>query len=206
LKLIDVRIRKLLGVLHILGLDKKLIYVRKMDDAWVETIFEKETCGMVRGLMVFLKGVQIGTLYKLRGSTISDGCNSSIVLDIGFEAEKNPIVSGEKAMLWHKILGHIGENGFQLLHDKCMVECMSNFSLDFDLCEHYVYGKQNQVIFPSSATRVEGILQLVHNDVFGPMSVPSLGKFVFYVSFIDDFLRNTWIYFLSNKYEVCDRF
>jgi transposase InsO family protein len=54
--------------------------------------------------------------------------------------------------------------------------------------------------------REEGILQLVHNDVFGPVSVPSLGKYVYYVSFIDEFSRNTWIYFLRKKYEVFDRF
>jgi hypothetical protein len=29
---------------------------------------------------------------------------------------------------------------------------------------------------------------------------------VYYVSFIDEFSRNTWIYFLRNKYEVFDRF
>jgi hypothetical protein len=28
---------------------------------------------------VLLKGVWIGTLYKLQGITISDGCNSSIL-------------------------------------------------------------------------------------------------------------------------------
>ena len=83
---------------------------------------------------------------------------------------------------------------------------MSNFSLDFDLCEYCVYGKKNRVIFPSGATREEGILQLVHSGVFGPMSIPSLGKSMYYVSFIDDFLRNAWIYFLMKKYEVFDRF
>jgi hypothetical protein len=46
----------------------------------------------------------------------------------------------------------------------------------------------------------------VHSDVFGPVSVPSLGKYMYYVSFIDEFSRNTWIYFLKNKYEVFDRF
>ena len=46
---------------------------------------------------------------------------------------------------------------------------------------------------------------LVHSDVFGLVSVPSLGKYVYYVSFIDDFSRNTWIYFLRNKSEVFDR-
>jgi hypothetical protein len=85
-------------------------------------------------------------------------------------------------MLWHQRLGHIGG----------MFDC----TLDFDFCEHCIYGKQNQVRFSSSATREKGILELVHNDVFGPILVPSLGKYMYYVSFIDDFLRNTWIYFL----------
>jgi hypothetical protein len=38
------------------------------------------------------------------------------------------------------------------------------------------------------------------------MHVPSLGKSVYYVSFIDYFSRNTWIYFLRNKSEVFDQF
>jgi hypothetical protein len=42
--------------------------------------------------------------------------------------------------------------------------------------------------------------------VFGPVPVPSLGKSVYYVSFINDFSRNTWIYFIRNKYEVFDKF
>jgi hypothetical protein len=54
--------------------------------------------------------------------------------------------------------------------------------------------------------RVERILQLVHSDVFGPVLVPSLGKSMYYVSFIDDFSRKTWIYFLKKKSEVFDRF
>ena len=46
----------------------------------------------------------------------------------------------------------------------------------------------------------------MHSDVFGHVKVPSLGKSVYYVSFIDDFSRNTWIYFLKKKSEVFDRF
>jgi hypothetical protein len=96
---------------------------------------------MVRGAMVFLEGFRFGTMYKVQGSIISDGCNSSIVLDIGFEEEITPIVSGERVMLWHQRKGHIGEKGLRILHGKGMVEGMSNFSLDFDFCEHCVYGK-----------------------------------------------------------------
>jgi hypothetical protein len=83
---------------------------------------------------------------------------------------------------------------------------MSNLFLDFDFCEQCVCGKKNRVRFPYGALREEGILQLVHSDVVRPMLVPSLEKYVYYVSFIYDFSRNTWIYFLMKKFEVFDSF
>ena len=42
--------------------------------------------------------------------------------------------------------------------------------------------------------------------MFGPVPIPSLGKYVYYVSFINDFLRNTWIYLLRKKSEVFAKF
>jgi hypothetical protein len=42
--------------------------------------------------------------------------------------------------------------------------------------------------------------------VFGPVPILSLDKSVYYVSFIDDFSRNMWIYFLRKKSEVFDQF
>ena len=38
------------------------------------------------------------------------------------------------------------------------------------------------------------------------MSSSSLSGYVYYVSFIDDFSRKTWIYFMKNKDEVCSKF
>ena len=90
---------------------------------------------------MLLNGVWFGTLYKLQGSTISDGCNNFVVPEIGVEEEKSPTVSRENAMLWHQRLAHIEEKRFRLLQGKGMVEGMSNCSLDFDLCEHCIYGK-----------------------------------------------------------------
>ena len=143
--------------------------------------------------MVLMRRVWYGTLYKLLGKTIIDECNNSVVLQEGGKYDKIVTASGGKKILWHQILGHIREG---------ITDC----TLDFDLCEHCIYGKQNRVRFASSATRAKGILELIHSDVFGPVPVPSLGKFVYYVSFIDDFSRNIWIYFLRKKSEVFSKF
>eukprot|EP00253_Pinus_taeda_P033611 PITA_33611 len=110
LKLQGGRVRTLLGVLHIPALARNLISVSKLDDASVKIDFEKDTCKMVRGALVLMRGVRIGTLYKLQGSTVVDECNSSVVPEIGAE---NLVVFGEKTMLWHQRLGHIGLNSLK---------------------------------------------------------------------------------------------
>eukprot|EP00253_Pinus_taeda_P025685 PITA_25685 len=108
LKLQGGRVRTLPGVLHIPALARNLISVSKLDDAGVKTMFEKDTCKMVRGALVLMRGVQTGTLYKLQGSIFINGCNSSVVPESGAE---NLVVSGEKTMVWHQRLGHIEEKG-----------------------------------------------------------------------------------------------
>jgi len=152
LKLQGRRVRTLPGVLHIPTLARNLISVSKLDDAGVKTVFEKDTCKMVRGALIFMQRVRIGTLYKLQGRTVVDGCNSSMVPEKGVE---NLVVSGEKTMLWHQWLGNIGEKGLRILHGKGMVEGMNNRSLDFDFCENCVYGKQNRVSFPYGGKRTK---------------------------------------------------
>ena len=73
------RIRTLPEVLYIPKIAMSLIFVSKMDDVGVDTIFGKNTCKMVREAMVLMQGVRCGTLYKLLGSTDTKGCNSSFV-------------------------------------------------------------------------------------------------------------------------------
>ena len=130
---------------------------------------------MVQGEMVLMRRVQCGTLYKLLGRTFIDGCNNTIVPESRNEENNVPDVSGEDAMMWHQRLGHIGEKGLQSLQGKGMVEGMSNYNSNFNLCKHCLYGKHNRVKFPSGATRAKEILELIHSDLFGPVLVPSLG-------------------------------
>lgn len=44
-------------------------------------------------------------------------------------------------------------------------------------------------------------LELVFSNVWGPAPV-SVGGFCYYVNFIDDFSKFSWIFLLKHKYEV----
>ena len=107
---------------------------------------------MVQGKMVLMKGVQTRNIYKLLGINFSDGCNNLIVPKDNSGEDKILIVTIDKTTQWHKRLGNIGEKCLRSLHGKGIVEGIYGFSLDFGLCEHCIYGKQNKVRFPFSCT------------------------------------------------------
>eukprot|EP00253_Pinus_taeda_P014831 PITA_14831 len=67
-------------------------------------------------------------------------------------------------------------------------------------------GKFAKSHFPSSDSRATRFLDLIHTDVSGQMSHVSLSGYEYYVLFIDDHSRKTWIYFLKTKSEVFKRF
>jgi hypothetical protein len=46
----------------------------------------------------------------------------------------------------------------------------------------------------------------VHIDVWGPYHVSSLGGSHYYVTFIDDAMRKTWVYWIGQKSDVFDTF
>jgi len=65
--------------------------------------------------------------------------------------------------------------------------------------------KSHQLPYQKSSSQSSFPLQLVFSDVWGP-ACDSFGRNKFYVSFIDDYSKFTWIYLLKHKSEVFQRF
>ena len=67
------------------------------------------------------------------------------------------------------------------------------------VCRGCALGKYTKIAFSSSDSISAGVLDLIHSDLCGPMSYASLTGFEYYVTFIDDYSKKTWIYFVRNK-------
>ena len=113
----------------------------------------------------------------------------------------------DKNWLWHLIFRHLNYGVLNLLHRKGMVRGLPFIEKPNSLCEGYILGKQHRESFPSGKSiRAKAPLEIVHSDLCGPMQTPSLASSHYMLTFIDDFTRKTWVYFLKNKSEVFERF
>jgi hypothetical protein len=113
----------------------------------------------------------------------------------------------DSSWLWHLRLGHLNFGGLKLLAKTKMVRGLPSIEHPNQLCEGCLFGKQSRKSFPKEAsTRANKPLQLVHTDVCGPIKPSSLGKKNYFLLFIDDFSRKTWIYFLKQKAKVFGAF
>ena len=84
-------------VFHIIDLARNIIYVSRMSDAIVNTVFEKDTWKMVWGEMVWMRGINIRTLYKLLGRTNTNSYYHIVVHEI----HKISSFVVDSTMLWH---------------------------------------------------------------------------------------------------------
>ena len=74
-------------------------------------------------------------------------------------------------------------------------------------CEGCQFGKHTRSKLPKIATfQASKILELIHSDVCGPFRICSTGGARFFVTFIDDFSRKIWVYFISQKSQALEKF
>ena len=70
-----------------------------------------------------------------------------------------------------------------------------------------MYSKQHKDSFPiDCSSRATQILELVHSDVNGPMKSHTHGGAKYFITFIDDFMQKTFVYSLTQKAQVFDKF
>jgi transposase InsO family protein len=109
------------------------------------------------------------------------------------------------AELWHRRMAHLHHGALKVLKE--IVTGLPDFSTEHhEVCKGCAMGKYTKTAFPNSDSMTGGILDLIHSNVCGPMSSPSLSGYKYYVTFIDDHSRKTWIYFMKTKDEVFSRF
>lgn len=102
----------------------------------------------------------------------------------------------DRTTLWHARLGHLPLNIMSLMFP-------NKFSNKTSIqCEVCTLAKHHRASYPVSNHHSSTIFELVHTDVWGPTKTASHFGFRYFISFIDDFSRTTWLYLMKSRDEV----
>jgi hypothetical protein len=111
-----------------------------------------------------------------------------------------------ETMILHAIFGHLTFHSISLLEKQSMVKGIPIFKEKNPPCESCILGKHKRTMFPQSSNDAKQQLDLVHNDLYGPMQTKSIGGSFYFLTFIDDFSRKIWIYFLKHELKTFAKF
>ena len=85
--------------------------------------------------------------------------------------------------------------------------CPQFQSLSLLDCESCQFAKHHRVnLSPRVNKRADAPFALVHSDVWGPSPVISKTGFKYFVTFVDDHSRMTWLYLMKNRSELFSHF
>ncbi|KAE8909754.1 hypothetical protein PF005_g20754 [Phytophthora fragariae] len=180
---------KMVDVLHIPGLDRRLLSVGKLAERGLNVEFQRSSCVIWGNASAIALGKKIGKAYMLD----CDQEEARFVEYAGADSQWE---------LWHARMGHPNKDAL------AKTQRATNGIPDVGqavptLCGGCMKGKQTVKAFPKrSKTKTSRVLELVHTDVMGPMKSASKGGAKYILTFVDDFSRYVVAYFLKKKSEV----
>src|SRR5919202_5544491 len=182
-------------VSYVNGLKHNLISVSQLCDAGYEVRFraDRGTVHDLEGNIVLIAG-RDDSLYTF------DMRHSTLPNDVCFISR----MAEELKWLWHKRLSHMNFKDINKLSKNELVSGLPMTKYEKDkLCHACEKGKQHKATFKSKLfATIESPLDLLHMDLFGPVSTPSIAGNKYTHVIVDEYSRYTWVFFLKAKSEA----
>nr|GEX20381.1 hypothetical protein [Tanacetum cinerariifolium] len=110
----------------------------------------------------------------------------------------------DSTYLWHCRLTHISKKRIEKLQQEGLLKSTDDESLD--QCVSCLSGKMTRKSFPHRPERVTDLLGIIHTDLCGPLRHVSTQGASYFITFIDDYSRYSYVYLLKHKHEVFETF
>ena len=113
----------------------------------------------------------------------------------------------EVSKLWHARLGHVNYQALSMMSKARMARGMPKITQPKNVCDGCLLSKQTWKQFPKQTNyNSVKVLELVHGDLYGPISPETASGNRYFFLLVDDFSRFMWVYFLKNKDETLSAF
>jgi hypothetical protein len=208
IKLHDGFVLHLHDVLFVPSLNRNLISVSCLADCGFECHFGTEKCLIKFNNKCVGLAFRQDKLYKLSMHDEINVCDENIcetpsVPSSTKEKGKRKRIDSESSKLWHCRIGHISRGRIERLVKEPILPQLEFPDLDQCVdCIKGEYVKQSK----KGAKRSTGVLDIIHMDICGPLTVMSVDGFDSFNMFTDDYSRYGYIYPIKEKSEALDKF
>ena len=129
----------------------------------------------------------------------------SVESNVADESSSNSLQAAEQINLWHSRQGHPSTSVLKNILLSCN-QLKINKDDVHSFCSACQYGKQSKQSFKSTETKTKTALELIHTDFWGPTPILSTHGHRYYIFFVDDRTRYTWLFPLAAKSQALDIF
>ncbi|KAB2603446.1 hypothetical protein D8674_004451 [Pyrus ussuriensis x Pyrus communis] len=130
-------------------------------------------------------------LFQIPVVKSSKGVHPAVQQSFGFLGQM------VKSSLWHQKMGHPANEIIVVMLKQ------SGISVDVDdkhsMCTHCVKSKMSRLPFSFRIDKCTSLFEKIHTDIWGPSPVKSSERYRYYVTFLNEYTRYTWIFPLCNK-------
>ena len=153
--------------LYVPSFRKNLISVSKLADEGFKFIFTNKVF-IRKNRKIICSGILLNKLYVLKPN--SPTMHEMVVCNTSSNHNKRKEPSEmNQTYLWHLRLGHINLSRIQRLVANGP---LSHLEVDnYQTCESCLEGKMTKRPFKAKGYRAKEVLELIHSDLYGPMSI-----------------------------------
>jgi len=172
-----------------------LISIGKIAEKGLTLVFDSVGCRVHKGKVIEPPNP---TLITRKSGTLYEGESKEVSMNTKEIALKTD------EWLWHRRMGHPSLHMLKLT--KSAVSGITSLPPDCTCCM-CIEGKMTRKPFPNGgSTRAEGKLDLIHTDLYGPVTPTSWSGLRYALTLSDDYSKKVFVYFLRTKDEAVLKF
>jgi hypothetical protein len=178
----------LTNVYHVPDIKKNLVSASLLSKNGVKAVLESDKLILSKNGVFVRKGYFCNGMYKL-----------SIIIN---KSDVGCAYIVDSSLMWHARLGHLNFKYMKYMSKQVLISYKQDMH---DKCEICIESKIRKKPFPST-NRDSQLLELVYSDVCELNGILTRGGKRYFITFIDDFFRYTYVYLMRNKDESFDIF
>ncbi|RVW61368.1 Retrovirus-related Pol polyprotein from transposon TNT 1-94 [Vitis vinifera] len=173
--------------------------IKLTKDLYLDSVLHDLKSGKMIGSAELCSGLYLLSCGQFSNQVSQASCVQSQSMSESFNSVSNSKVNKDSEIIMlHYRLGHPSFVYLAKLFPKLFIN-KNPASYHCEICQ---FAKHTRTVYPQIPYKPSTVFSLVHSDVWGPSRIKNISGTRWFVTFVDDHTRVTWVFLMKEKSEV----